>query len=231
MNEIDSGIIKINIAGKSVPFEMLNCDKDKAVDIIKAFPDGLGKTLTPQLWWGNLEDPKRIILALNPSYRDSDVKDNNNSKFKDILNLNLHYNNRDEALKLNNLFNVFDDIEVLKTWMDDYKLKAFREELKDFAIYNMFGYHQTHLDKRNIELSHIKGEIKQDIIEKISKAKQVYFLWGGKEVRELWVKLLCDNPKNKEDELYNILMNKAKSVNGKNPFKPDFERIKNKEQN
>ena len=35
MNEIQSEIININIAGKDVLFEILNCDKDKTVDIIK----------------------------------------------------------------------------------------------------------------------------------------------------------------------------------------------------
>ena len=223
--------IKITINNDVFQFEILECDIINSAEIIKAFPDGINHkgTLTPQLWWGNLDDPKIVILGLNPSCLESDFDDNNNQGFKEILKQNLSYNKRNKKLNLNELFQNqnFKNIKVINTWMVDYNLQIFKDKLNDVAIYNMFGYYQTKLNKRDIKLSHIKGEIKEDIIEKIKRADKVYFLWGGEENRKLWIKLLCENPNNKNDELYDILMNKADAANKKNPLKADFAVLKN----
>ena len=217
--------IKIN--KDELQFEVLDIHKDKILEIIKSFPDGLNKeniSLTPQPWWGNLDKPSIIILGINPSCVNSDFNyndgDEDKNPFKKILEDNLSYKNRSDELNLSNLFKKFNNNPVINTWNEKYKLgEAFSDKLDTIAIYNAFAYYQTNLfnikNDKILELTHIKGEIKNKIVEDIiNPENNVYFLWGGEDKRKLWMKILCDESysEKKNNDIKGILTN-AKAAN------------------
>ena len=214
--------IKIN--NDELQFEVL--DIHKILEIIKSFPDGLNKdniSLTPQPWWGNLDDPSIIILGINPSCRDSDLDYNKaDSSFKnDFLIPNLNYYDRDKTLYLDELFSgKFKDNPVIRTWRVEYKLgEAFSDKLDTIAIYNAFAYYQTNLfnikNDKILELTHIKGKIKNKLVEDIIKPENhVYFLWGGEDKRKIWMKILCDDSYSEEkNNLIKGILTNAKAAN------------------
>ena len=226
--KLEKEIIKIN--NDELQFEVLDIHKEKILEIIKSFPDGLNKdniTLTPQPWWGNLDNPSIIILGINPSCVDSDFNYNKDKKdngdenqFKKILEDNLSYKNRRNELNLSNLFKKFNAIQVINTWKEKYKLgSVFSDKLDTIAIYNAFAYYQTNLfnikNDKILELTHIKGEIKNKLVEDIiNHENNVYFLWGGEDKRELWMNILCDDSYGEEkNNKIKVILTNAKAAN------------------
>ena len=234
MKDITAETFEININNITGYFELLNIDNDYALDIIKSFPDGIttveNNTLIPQLWWGNLENPEIIILGKNPSYRKEDELDNRNEEFRNnVLIKNVSYFNRDNTLNLDILFKKYSHINVIKTWKR-YLNYLDKEYYGKVAIYNMFGYYRTNLDKPNPSISHLStnNQIRDELINKIiDNPNSVYFMWNG--TKKLWKNILCTYDDKKSYIVEQILDN-AKSLNEKNSRVPSFMNIKVKEE-
>ena len=114
-------------------------------------------------------------------------------------------------------------VGVINTWMNKYNLKSFGELINDVAIYNMFGYYETHINTIDTSLSHItqNKEINKSIIDNIlDKDSKVYFLW--KNIVNPWIEILCDGCENEREELLRKLKN-AKVVGKKGKFTPFFD--------
>ena len=234
MNDIKNKIIEIKINNHIGYYEVLNIDTEYSIDIIKSFPDGIFKykehTFTPQLWWGNLNNPEIIILGKNPSFRVEDGIDNRNEDFKNnVLIKNVSYFNRDDSLNLDVLFKKYSHINVIKTWMKYLKYLD-KDYYSKVAIYNMFGYYRTYLDKPNPFISHlyINKQIRDDIIDKIIKnPNNVYFMWKG--TKELWKYILCFY-EDKKAKIVKDILDKAVALNEINARVPNFKHIKTKEE-
>ena len=88
--------IEIKIGDKVFYYAVLKDEPDvNAINIIKTFPEGIkeneNETLIPQLWWGDKNSAKTIILAKNPSYLKNGKDDLDNKNFRDELINNLVY--------------------------------------------------------------------------------------------------------------------------------------------
>ena len=109
--------------------------------------------------------------------------------------------------------------------MNKYNLKSFDKLINDVAIYNMFGYYETHINTIDTSLSHItqNKEIKNSIIDNIlDKDSKVYFLW--KSVVNPWIEILCDGCENEREELLRNKLKNAKVVSKKG-LTPHFNKI------
>ena len=109
--------------------------------------------------------------------------------------------------------------------MNKYNLKSFDKLINDVAIYNMFGYYETHINTIDTSLSHItqNKEIKKSIIDNIlDNDSKVYFLW--KSIVNPWIEILCDGCEKEREELLRNKLKNAKVVSKKG-LTPHFNKI------
>lgn len=97
--------------------------------------------LLPQPWWGNIIDPKVIVLALNPSY--DPINDEKDERIPGVIeSLN---NNLISGQHTMNWFK-FQDAEATKWWMrtlgDSYNKNDLDLIYKNVGFFNFCGYHR-----------------------------------------------------------------------------------------
>lgn len=149
------------------------------------------KHLVPQLFWGNLKDPKYVILGKNPSYT---IEDEFDCKYfyndlKKNLKIENHLNDNNRIINLlTNRNELFGLSYVAKWWqrsfsnLDDYKTNP-EYFMTKVAIANIYGYYSKDSSPEkpfvNIELlnkSHIFKYIKE-LRAAIENAEIIFILW------------------------------------------------------
>jgi len=222
---------EIIIGNKKYYYALMNGEKDdNVIKIIKSFPNGIkekeSETLIPQPWWGNIENPKIIVLAKNPSYLDSDDEYNRDPDFRNVLDKNLSATKRDQDLYLSSLFYNFKEKQVFKTWkkyLRGYKERNFN--LDEIGIFNMFGYYRTHLDDYELKNSHINtiSQVRKTIIDKIlNDPEKVFLLWEG--TRNNWLELLLEEKNIGNIEEFKNKYSQVRSLNKR--FNASFKNLK-----
>ncbi len=184
---------------------ILEKDKERIDKIKKKFGYDKNVDLVPQCFWGNIKNPKVIILANNPSYVASDELDN--KYFRKTLLDNLEIDNRDEGI-INVLFSStshdnipFELSGVSKWWRDffDENINPSNKDsfMSDKCIINLCGYYKTNVDEKiDDDLCWFYDENKQnkinDILENVLKnnenLKKIITVWSKNGNQ--WLKVL-----------------------------------------
>ena len=169
------------------------------------------KTLIPQFWWGNINNPKIIILANNPSY-----KKGYNSKTSDDIDNEKYRKYLEDNIYRPNGFNC----DFVKENIDAYfsywwKTKFFENKEIDITkvgIFNLIGYYSKNssfFNKEILEHSHMirfANDLKEycqsndDII--------IVFVWKGSV--DYWRRALG------KEKFYEIFKNKDVYIANKN---------------
>ena len=199
--ELTSEVVDIIYDKKIAKYEILSCDKDRVFEIIKVFPEGLFDkknsidnndivTLTPQPWFGNINNPDIVILGRNPAFlcnaKRNDIKDN--EIIKKQLKNNLKFKNRDVSINsINWILDTTQISEVQLFWW--WQNKFFGQENIDIiskysdkiGIFNLYSYYSHNSDILNDSNFQIESSLKllDNFKDKLKNAQIVIFLWGG----------------------------------------------------
>ncbi len=161
--------------------------------------DDFNLTVFPEPWWGNINDPKIIVLALNPSYvRSADELDT--LVFKEFFDKNIKIENNqavnlfDDEITSNNI--QFINSSVSEWWRkvfeyDDKFVPNFKDDdnLLDIiknkvGIFNLIGYHSKNADclkksRNNPKTTDIIIKYLNEIIDNTDNTNILFiFLWG-----------------------------------------------------
>ncbi len=150
--------------------------------------------LWPHPWWGNIENPEMIVLALNPSYDPlKDEEDEEVTGFQDAWKNGLSEpENKDKHI---NLFD-FKETETAKWWAKVFKgkekeietieLLKQKEFSKKVGMFNLVGYHSLeyfNFPEKALRKEIEDGELKK-IIDKFNEIKKKIKYDNKKEVEE-----------------------------------------------
>lgn len=190
----------------------------------------------PQPWWGNIVNPKIVVLSLNPSY-DEGADELDNAVFRNILEENLENpvslfgnkfkNEYDVPFKYSSVSewwrNVFSEIIPNDLLEDSDEINLFNENV---GIFNLDGYHSKNVDKLNSHLSTSKKMV--EYINSLAQCENrlFIFVWGkgtwdkrGLKVTSNFIEVnkshknCIINPRNK------MLKNKINNVKDKEKLK------------
>lgn len=165
-------------------FLCLDNDIEKIELLMKYFAFS-SNGLIPQPWFGNISNPKIVILGKNPGFKPNgkrnDIKDN--EELKNELERNLSIQNRNNSLSW--IWEQDEEIFLLPWW---WKTKFFGNKsldiIKDYSpnigifnLYSYYSYSSDFLDSKDFSLnSHLSILNFKSILE---KSKVIVFLWGG----------------------------------------------------
>ena len=204
---------------------ILKKDKNRIDIIYKTFGYSNDTRLIPQCFWGNIKDPKIIILAKNPSCVTSDYLDNKYFGKKLIENLNIE-NRSDDVVNL--LFSdslksgiPFELSGVSNWWRSFFSLSVdddkSRNIMNSICIINLCGYYKTRVGKIKKELFWFYDEEKEnrinDVVENVFKNKNlehVIYVWTRNE----------DNQWNEVLKSLNVREEIISCANNKNRYHP-----------
>lgn len=203
---------------------ILEKDKELIERIKELFEYNEDTNLVPQCFWGNIKDPKIIILAKNPSHVASDDLDN--KYFSKTLINNLKIENREDIINM--LFSCtsiegipFELSGVSKWWRSffDENINSNNKDsfMSDKCIINLCGYYKTNLAKNiDEELYWFYDKNKEnninDIIDNVFKnnnLEKIITVWSKNN--NPWIKVL---------KKLGISKDKIDQADKKNPYQP-----------
>lgn len=217
--------MSINIKFKNGKYYINN----KMVEFGK-FKEEENTGLVPHLWWGEIDNPKIVVLAKNPHYDISDVYESQNEELRKIFLENLLREENDKKI-INALFSknsvlsitttanwwheVFIEVNNKKAIFDDDFL-----EKNSIGIFNLFGYSSKSFPYSVNKCNEIFNEdYKKYIKEKIIKADYIFVIWGKKYWDKLGVfenidgnKILVNEPRDKKIRLNKVIEKFNKNI-------------------
>ena len=152
-----------------------------------------------QYCWGNLEEPKVIILGKNPSYSMEDEVDNH--FFGNYLKLNCVLENRDVNVVnlLTNFEEMFYTSSTARWWrraftgwnyktgpktkdkkgaFENLEIEEKRLFMNNIAIFNLYGFYSEYLDKEQDNENYtIEASLLDKLKALMKKELPIYIMW------------------------------------------------------
>ena len=178
-------IVKDGNGKNFATYKIFEQDKDSALEIINNFCC-YGEGLIPQPWFGNIKNPKILILGVNPSFTKEDQTDYENDKkddnkdFSKFLKKNLDLSGRDDDIN----WLVDSDSNLAKWWKkffgidNNVKAKKIKEISANIGILNYYGYNATNISDDIKLKSHVY--LLDNLKERFSNVEVIILLWKVK---------------------------------------------------